>query len=126
MRRLVRLSDVFASEAALTVAVRLLEGPATQKALLEKLGEEEIVWTQPRFSGLMGRFEDLGVVTRRSQKAPYELSHPDAVAAFIHHLAALHVAITQEDGAAAEELEKLARRARLRPAEGDAGEDSAA
>lgn len=77
------------------------------------------MWNQPRFSGLMTQLEDLGMVTRRSQKSPYELTHPDAAAALIHHLAALGVAISREDGAAAEKLERLARRARLRPADAE-------
>lgn len=115
MRRLSRLTETLGSDAALTVTGRLLDGPATQKALLKGLADEGIVWTQPRFSGLMTRLEDLGVVTRKSRKSPYELTHPEAVAALIHHLAALGVAIAHEDGAAAEELESLARRARLRP-----------
>jgi DNA-binding HxlR family transcriptional regulator len=125
MRRLVRLSDVFASEAALTVVVRLLDGPATQKALLKQLRNDGIRWSQPRLSGLMTRLEDLGLVTRRSRKAPYELTHADAVAAFVHHLAALSVAIAQEDAAASGELEMIARRARVRPARVDAGNDDA-
>lgn len=117
MRRLSRLTEALGSEAALTVIGRLLEGPATQKALLEALADEGVAWKQPRFSGLMTRLEDLGMVRRKSQKSPYEVTHPEAAAALIHHLAALGVAISREDGAGAEKLERLAHRARLRPAD---------
>lgn len=116
MRRLTRLSDAFASEAALTVTVRLLDGPATQKALLEELRGSGMRWSQPHLSALMTRLEDLGLVTRRSRKAPYELTNAEAVAAFLHHLAALGVAIAREDAATSGELEEIARRARVRPA----------
>lgn len=119
MRRLSQLTEALGSEAALAVIGQLVEGPATQKALLKKLADEGIVCKQPRFSGLMTRLEDLGVVARRSQKSPYELTHPDAAAALIHHLAALGVAISREDAAAAEKLERLARRARLKPADAE-------
>jgi hypothetical protein len=125
MRRLSRLTEVLGSDAALAVTGRLLDGPATQKALLGALANEGIVWTQPRFSVLMTRLEDLGLVARKSQKSPYELTHPEAVAALIHHLAALGVAIAREDGARAGEFERLARRARLRPTAPPGSEDTA-
>jgi hypothetical protein len=125
MRRLSRLTEALGSDAALTVTGRLLDGPATQKALLKVLADEGIAWTQPRFSALMTRLEDLGMVARKSQKAPYELTHPESAAALIHHLAALGVAIAREDGDGAEELERLAHRARLRPTAPTEAKDTA-
>src|ERR1700710_766228 len=116
MRRLARITEVLGSEEALMLALRLLEGPATQIDLLTKLRKDGLPLSQPRLSGLMTRLGDLGVVTRRSRKAPYELAHSDETAALIQHLAALGAAIAGEDVATASELERLARRTRLRPA----------
>jgi hypothetical protein len=72
----------------------------------------------------MTRLGDLGIVTRRSRKAPYELAHSDETAALIQHLAALGAAIAEEDAGTAGDLERLVRRNRLRPAGGDAASDT--
>jgi hypothetical protein len=113
MRRLSQICEVLGSEAALAVVGHLLTAPATQKVLLDKLRAEGIDWKQPRFSTLMTRLGDLGVVIHQSQKAPYELVHPESTAALLHHLAALGLAIAGPETTAAEELEHLARRARV-------------
>jgi hypothetical protein len=125
MRRLSQICEVLGSEAALAVVGHLLNAPATQKSLLGKLRAEGIHWKQPRFSTLMTRLGDLGLVIQQSQKAPYELVHPESTAALLHHLAGLGLAIAGPDKEAAEELERLARRARVRPADLAAGSQDA-
>lgn len=125
MRRLSQICEVLGSDAALAVVGHLLNAPATQKSLLGKLRAEGIDWKQPRFSSLMTRLGDLGLVIQQSQKAPYELVHPESTAAFLHHLAGLGLVIAGPEKEAAEELERLARRARVRPADLEAGSEDA-
>ena len=62
---------------------------------------------------------------QQSQKAPYELAHPESTAALLHHLAALGLAVVGPEKEAAEELERVARRARVRPADLAAGSEDA-
>lgn len=119
MQRLTRIIDALGSDAVIVVVTRLLAGPASQKALLAALKKERIEMAQPRLSEVMTRLGDLGVVTRRSTKTPYVLAHQQETAAFLLHLAALGAAIARADSAGAEEMERLARRARLRTADHD-------
>jgi DNA-binding transcriptional ArsR family regulator len=117
MRRLSRLLDALGSPAGLPVLAALLEEPRGQDALKKVLAEQDIPVTAATLSSLMIRFEDLGLVDRDNQKAPYQLRHREEVAAALLHLAALGVELAATEGAEAEALEKLSHRARLQMVE---------
>lgn len=114
MRRLSRLLDLLGSGPALAVIEILLEGPATQKELLGSLAKAGIPVTQGSMTALMQRLEDLGLVARENQKAPYILHHHDEVSMLLLHLAALGVALGRQEGLELNAMEDMARRARMR------------
>jgi DNA-binding transcriptional ArsR family regulator len=120
MRRLSRLVDALGSPVGLSVLAALLEGPANQEDLKGALASAGVPVTQATLSGLMTRFEDLGLVERDNRKAPYRLRHPDAVAGALLHLAALGLEMASKEHDETEALEALSRKARVHPLEQDA------
>lgn len=113
MRRISRLLDALSSPPGLPVLSVLLEGPVTQKEIRESLGKAGISISSATLSDLMIRFEDLGIVERQNQKAPYRVQHRDALAGAILHLSALGVEMGAVAEGEAKELERLSRKARL-------------
>lgn len=92
----------------------LLEKPANQKQLLAACNKAQVPVSQGAMTPLMQRLEDLGLVTRANQKAPYILQQPDEVATLLLHLAALGLAMGREEGGELKAIEDVARRAKLR------------
>ena len=124
MRRLSRLLDLLGSRPALGVVEILLEGGATQKELLDSLAKAEIPVTQGTMTALMQRFEDLGLVARENQKAPYVLHHQDEVSMLLLHLATLGVGLGRQEGLELKAMEDMSRRARMRLVDQDSPRDA--
>lgn len=114
MRRLSRLLALLGAAPGLTVVEALLEKPATQKQLLVTCRKARVPVSQGTMTPLMQRLEDLGLVTRANQKAPYVLQQPDEVATLLLHLAALGLAMGREESGELKAIEDVARRAKLR------------